>query len=113
MKPSRKKSASSASDLNIPKHFLPAKTLLTDSKTSQPSVRYFVDKFPMFFVDAPSPVVTFTYIQKVQQASLTDFVRHLESYLPLFRQLSEFRLVYVSRTDSHFEKAKEIFSIPS
>jgi hypothetical protein len=37
-------------------------------------------------------------------------VRHLESYLPLFRQLSEFRLVYASRTDSHFEKASEIFN---
>jgi hypothetical protein len=44
------------------------------------------------------------------QAAFTDFVRHLESYLPLFRQLSEFRLVYVSRTDSHFGKATEIFS---
>ncbi len=42
--------------------------------------------------------------------AFTDFVRHLESYLPLFRQLSEFRLVYVSRTDSHFGKATEIFS---
>src|SRR5258708_15435653 len=78
------------------------------SKTSSTSVRYFVDKFPMFFVP-PSPVVTFTYIHD-GAAAFTDFVRHLESYLPLFRQLSEFRLVYVSRTDSHFGKATEIFS---
>ena len=34
---------------------------------------------------------------------------HLESYLPLFRQLAAFLLVYVSRTDSHFAKATEIF----
>ena len=55
-----------------------------------------------------SPVVTFTYIQGAE-ASLTDFVHHLEAYLPLFRQLSEFRFLYLARTDSHFEKAKELF----
>jgi hypothetical protein len=53
-------------------------------------------------------VVTFTYIQGAE-ASLTDFVHHLEAYLPLFRQLSEFRFLYVARADSHFEKAKELF----
>ena len=93
--------------LNIQKHYLPARLYL-GSKTSSTSVRHFVDKFPMFFVP-PSPVVTFTYIHE-GAAAFTDFVRHLESYLPLFRQLSEFRLVYVSRTDSHFGKATEIFS---
>jgi len=36
-------------------------------------------------------------------------VRHLETYLPLFRQLSEFRFLYLARVDSHFEKAKELF----
>ena len=93
--------------LNIQKHYLPARLYL-GSKTPSTSVRYFVDKFPMFVVP-PSPVVTFTYIHE-GAAAFTDFVRHLESYLPLFRQLSEFRLVYVSRTDSHFGKATEIFS---
>ena len=57
---------------------------------------------------ASSPVVTFTYLQG-QEASLTEFVRHLEVYLPLFRQLSEFRFLYLARLDSHFEKAKELF----
>jgi hypothetical protein len=92
--------------LNIEKHYLPARLYL-GRKTSSTSVRHFVDKFPMFFIP-PSPVVTFTYIHE-GAAAFTDFVRHLESYLPLFRQLSEFRLVYVSRTDSHFGKAAEIF----
>jgi len=92
--------------LNIQKHYLPARLYL-GSKTPSTSVRYFVDKFPMFFV-ASSPVVTFTYIHD-GAAAFTDFVRHLDNYLPLFRQLSEFRLVYVSRTDSHFGKAAEIF----
>ena len=70
--------------LNIQKHYLPARLYL-GSKTSSTSIRHFVDKFPMFFV-APSPVVTFTYIHE-GAAAFTDFVRHLESYLPLFRQL--------------------------
>jgi hypothetical protein len=93
--------------LNIQKHYLPSKLYL-GRKTSSTSVRYFVDRFPMF-VCSPSPVVTFTYIHE-GAAALTDFVRHLESYLPLFRQISEFRLVYASRTDSYFEKATEIFA---
>ena len=54
-------------------------------------------------------MVTFTYIHDAA-AGFTDFVRHLDHYLPLFRQLSDFRLVYASRTDSHFGKATEIFN---
>src|SRR6266852_4277964 len=92
--------------LKIPNHFLPSK-IYHGQRTSQPTVRYFVDKFPMFVVP-PSPVVTFTYLQG-PEASLTEFVHHLEVYLPLFRQLSEFRFLYLARADSHFEKAKELF----
>jgi hypothetical protein len=92
--------------LNIPKHFLPAKLYL-GAKTSPPAVRHFVDKFPMFLVSS-SPVVSFTYVHEGATA-FADFIRHLETYLPLFRQLSEFRLVYASRSDSHFGKATEIF----
>ncbi len=97
--------------LKVPTHFLPAKTYY-GQKTSQPTVRYFVDKFPMFFdsdTSSPSPAVTFTYIQG-PEASLTEFVHHLQAYLPLFRQLSAFRFLYLARVDSHFEKAKELFN---
>ena len=94
--------------LKVPNHFLPSK-LYHGRKTSQPTVRYFVDKFPMFLgKGASSPVLTFTYLQG-QEAHLTEFVRHLETYLPLFRQLSAFRFLYLTRVDSHFEKAKELF----
>ncbi len=92
--------------LNIENHYLPAHIYL-GKKTPRPTVRYFVDKFPMFFV-SPSPVVTFTYVHE-GSAVFTDFIHHLERYMPLFRQLSEFRMVYASRSDSHFEKASEIF----
>ena len=57
---------------------------------------------------SPSPVVTFTYLQG-PEASLTEFVHHLQAYLPLFRQLSEFQFIYLARVDSHFGKAKELF----
>jgi hypothetical protein len=94
--------------LNVPNQFLPSK-IYHGQRSSQPTVRYFVDKFPMFLgSDASSTVVTFTYLQG-PEASLTEFVHHLEAYLPLFRQLSEFRFLYLARVDSHFEKAKELF----
>ncbi len=96
--------------LKVPIHFLPAK-IYYGQRTSQPTVRYFVDRFPMFLgsdASSPLPVVTFTYLQGLE-ASLTEFVHHLRVYLPLFRQLSEFRFLYLARLDSHFEKAKELF----
>ena len=94
--------------LKVPNHFLPSK-IYHGQKTSQPTVRFFVDKFPMFLDNgASSPVVTFTYIHG-SEANLTEFVHHLETYLPLFRQLSAFRFLYLARVDSHFQKAKELF----
>lgn len=96
--------------LKVPNHFLPSK-IYHGQTSSQPTVRYFVDKFPMFLsneVASPSPVVTFTYLQG-PEASLTEFVHHLEAYLPLLRQLAEFRFLYLARVDSHFEKVRELF----
>jgi hypothetical protein len=60
------------------------------------------------YLTPSSPVVTFTYIHE-GAPGFTDFIRHLNRYLPLFRQLCEFRLVYASRTDLHLPKATEIF----
>jgi hypothetical protein len=95
--------------LDVPNHFLPSK-IYHGQTTSQPTVRYFVDKFPMFLAsDTSSPVVTFTYVHG-SEANLTEFVHHLEAYLPLFRQLSAFRFLYLARVDSHFEKATELFN---
>jgi hypothetical protein len=95
--------------LKVLKHFLPSK-IYHGQRTSQPTVRYFVDKFPLFLSGGTSStVVTFTYIQG-PEAHLTEFVRHLEAYVPLFRRLSEFRFLYLARVDSHFEKAKELFN---
>jgi hypothetical protein len=95
--------------LKVPSHFLPAKTY-QGSRDSQPTIRYFVDKLPMFPGDETptSPVVTFTFLQG-SEAGMAEFVHHLKAYLPLFRQLSEFRFLYLARADSHFQAAKELF----
>jgi hypothetical protein len=94
-------------ELAVGPRYLPARLYL-GHKTSSASVWYFVDKFPMF-LGSPSPVLTFTYIHE-GTTGLADFVQHLENYLTLFRQLCEFQMLYVSRTDAHFPKATEIFN---
>jgi hypothetical protein len=69
-----------SNQLKVPSHFLPSK-IYYGQRTSQPAVRYFVDKFPMFFGShASSTVVTFTYLQG-PEVHLTEFVRHLEASL--------------------------------
>jgi hypothetical protein len=92
--------------LQINERFLPARLYL-GRKSARSSVRYFVDSCPMFLAFAP-PVVTFTYVHE-GPVGFAEFIHHLENYLPLFRQLSEFRMLYVSRTDANFARATEIF----
>jgi len=96
--------------LHIEKACLPVK-LYMGAPGSQPTLRYFVDKFPLF-MSSPSPgfssVVTFSYVDPGLE-TLTGFVTHLGQYQPLFRELADFRFVYVSGTRAHFEKAKELF----
>jgi hypothetical protein len=95
--------------LNLDRHHLPSRVYL-GSAQAKPTLRYFVDKFPMFLVSGPSsvPVVTFTYVH-AGISTLVDFTHYLVAYLPLFRQLSEFRFVYASRTDACFAQASDAF----
>jgi hypothetical protein len=96
-------------DLNIEAQHLPAKTY-PGRRTMQPAVRYFVDGFPMFFEEPQSAarIVTFSFVQG-SEASLTAFVHHLQAYATLFRELREFRFLYLSRIAAHFAKARELF----
>ena len=69
--------------LKVPNQFFPSK-IYHGQRTSQPTVRYFVDKFPMYVAsDASSPVVTFTYLHGAE-ANSREFVRHLEPLPPSF-----------------------------
>jgi len=96
-------------ELKIGVAHLPSKTY-HGRRAAQPTIRYFVDRFPMFFQDRNSTprVVTFTFIQGAE-ANLSAFVHHLHAYLPLFRELGEFRFLYLARSDAHFRKAHELF----
>ena len=96
-------------ELGAGTHHLPAKTY-SGRYTVKPTVRYFVDRFPMFLpacLEDPR-VVTFTYLQGAE-ANLVGFVHHLQTYLPLFRELSAFRFLFLARADAHFGKACELF----
>ena len=95
--------------LRLPKQHLPSKTY-SGRHTAVPTVRYFVDRYPMFFpaTSSASQIVTLTYIQDAA-ANLAGFVHHLQMYLPLFRELSEFRFLFLARNDAHFAKASELF----
>ena len=96
-------------ELRIARHHLPSKTY-SGRYIETPTIRYFVDRSPMFFPTASSAsrTVTFTFIQGVE-TSLMGFVHHLQMYLPLFRELSEFRFLFLARTNAHFLKASELF----
>jgi hypothetical protein len=96
-------------ELKIGAQHLPSKTY-QGCRTAHTTVRYFVDTYPMFFEDpdSASRVVTFTFIQG-PEANLSAFVHHLQAYLPMFRELGEFRFLYLARLDAHFVKARELF----
>jgi hypothetical protein len=96
------------SELKIHAHHLPSKTY-SGRHMTQPTVRYFVDRSPMFFYPASEPrIVTFTFLQG-PEANLAGFAHQLQAYLPLFRQLSEFNFLFLARNDAQFGKAAEVF----
>jgi hypothetical protein len=97
-------------DLAIPKESLPAK-VYEGGLEGKPTLRYFVDKFPMFlaspFSGAP-PVVTFSYVDS-GFATSSHFVAHLAAYNTLFRDLKTFRFLYIAAKDAYFQTAQERF----
>lgn len=93
-------------EMAIARQFFPAR-LYAGKPGSAPAVRHFVDKFPIYRTSLPA-VVMFTYVHE-DGSALGDFVRHLQNYLPLFRELSDFGLVFASRSAAYFAKAEELF----
>ncbi len=97
--------------LEVPKRSLPAKAY-EDRSGSQPTLRYFVDKYPLFLdsEDASSPaVVTLSYVDP-GQASLQGFRTHLKAYDSLLRRLGDFRFLYISNSPANFLRAEKCFS---
>ena len=97
-------------ELGVPKDSLPAK-VYEGGPDSQPTLRHFVDKFPLFFSSPFSgapPVVTLSYVDSGFETS-SHFVSHLGAYQGLFRQLKSFRFLYIAAKDAYFQKAEERF----
>lgn len=93
--------------LGVPKEALPAK-VYEGGPESRPTVRFFVDKFPLFLAPPISglpPVVTFSYVD-YGCASLSHFVSHLGAYKALLRQLQSFRFLYVAPKTTQFGRAE-------
>src|SRR6266404_6168008 len=96
--------------LTVPKDVLPAK-VYEGGAGSHPTVRYFVDKFPLFLtapISGSSPVVTFGYVDS-GTGSLWGFVAHLAAYQGLFRHLKSFRFLYIAPRATEFGRAQERF----
>jgi len=96
--------------LAIPKDVLPAK-VYEGGPGSDPTVRYFVDKFPLFLappISGASPVVTFGFVDS-GAGSLWSFGAHLGAYEGLFRHLKSFRLLYIARRATEFRRAEDRF----
>lgn len=93
--------------LGIEKQLLPAKLYL-GLRNHAITIRYFVDKFPMFLA-AGSSILTFTYIS-AEAETLTAFLTHLQHHLPLFRSLQQFNFLFLSPCEPLFAKARALFS---
>jgi hypothetical protein len=98
--------------MGVSKDFLPAK-IYEGRPGSQPTVRYFVDKFPLFLAPpvsgAPS-VVTFSYVDSGCHTPCS-FLTHLAAYQRLFRQLGTFRFLYIAAKDAYFGMAEDRFRL--
>jgi hypothetical protein len=94
----------------VSKDCLPAK-VYEGRQGSQPTVRYFVDKFPLFLAPSrvgASPVVTFSYVDSGFQTP-SGFLTHLAAYQRVFRQLTTFRFLYIAAKDAYFQMAEQSF----
>jgi hypothetical protein len=96
--------------LGLSQDCLPAK-VYEGSALGQQTIRYFIDKFPLFvappFPGTP-PVVTFSYVDSGFERP-SSFASHLSAYQPLFRQLNSFRFLYIAAKEAYFCGAEERF----
>lgn len=96
--------------LGLPKKSLPAKAY-ESTRGVVPTLRYFVDKYPLFVESSgtsSSPVVTFSFVDP-GLASIKAFATHLDAYAPLFRELPEFRFLYIANSTANFIAADGCF----
>ena len=98
-------------EISVPRTVLPAKSY-DGVSAAEPTVRYFVDSFPLFLDSAQSPctpVLTLSYVDP-GKARLAGFRNHLRAYTPLFRHLGDFCFLYISNSSAHFKQAEQCFT---
>jgi hypothetical protein len=96
--------------LEVPKDLLPAK-VYEGASGSRPTIRYFVDKYPLFLappLPGVSPVVTLSFVDSGFETP-SSFTGHVSAYQGLFRQLKTFRFLYIAPKDAHFQTAEDRF----
>lgn len=95
--------------LEISRALLPAKRYLGAIR-QKITGRYFVDKFPLFFIpESSSPTVAaFTFVDP-GLLSLASFETHLLAYNSLFSALPALRFIYIATRATHFESAQKLF----
>jgi hypothetical protein len=96
--------------LGVPQDALPAK-VYEGGFNSRPTIRYFVDKFPLFVstsISAPAPVVGFSYVD-AGSTSIASLGVHLAAYQRLFQCLNAFRFLYIANRPAGFGRAERCF----
>jgi hypothetical protein len=98
-----------AREYNLDRETLPVK-LYRARKSADVTPRYFVDRSPMFVNAHSSPAfVTFTFVD-AGAITTESFGTHLKAYLPLFRAVPMFELIYIAPTSRLFQAAESEFS---
>jgi hypothetical protein len=96
--------------MGISRDLLPAK-VYEGAPPDQKTIRYFIDKFPLFLASplpGVPPVVTFSYVDSGFERP-SSFASHLAAYRPLFQQVSGFRFLYIAAKEVYFRGAEEQF----
>lgn len=93
----------------IPPAEIPGRTYQGANRVPD-TIRYFVDKFPMFLdtTRQPEPLATLTYIDP-GTGHLTDFQTHLETYSSFLKRLPCFGFIYAGPSIVVCEKAEKVF----
>jgi hypothetical protein len=96
--------------LGIPLSDLPARAYTTPNGKAE-TLRYFVDKFPLFLseISLSVPVVHFTYVDPGPYTSIVDFLSHLRMYARLFAQMEVIRMVYIYYVSNKWKQAQDLF----
>lgn len=97
--------------LRLPFTVLPAKSYVSKSRGSR-TVRYFVDKNPVFLsaaADGAAPSVAFAYIHAAS-GTTAGFRTYLAEYRRLFEALPAFRLIFVATDSGLIPAARKDFA---